>query len=362
MGHADSNTITDPCIMKLICAFHRQGIAARLAKREQRVHAPESWSSTRHGKRASMSRPSTTSAVKEVIERAQRGENENVIHHRRVEAMQREMDILKNTMEELRKERYPPTNTEGFSDTSTQWVDILNRMESIERGNQQLKGESQQSRAENREIRNELWDALTKFQGASKEQGCCPQRVEYSLNQAELAHRTHAERLATVESQVQDEAKGRRSELQRRQEANEQTEEWIKLVETEVDRVLVRPPSVPTEHTRVPAGAVSDEVNEALMDAKKHGDRARKTANEAMDAMREVKILVHDVQSKSRDMASWSAAMKDTANVVNGQKEAIHDTITEVETKMKMAMGSMEAKPEAITHKCGLRQDRNCSA
>ena len=62
--------------------------------------------------------------------------------------------------------------------------------------------------------------------------------------------------------------------------------------------------------------------------------------------MQEVKILVQDVQSKSQDMASWSAAMKDTANVVKGQKEAIHNTITEVETKIKMAMGSMEAKAE----------------
>ena len=56
--------------------------------------------------------------------------------------------------------------------------------------------------------------------------------MEYSLNQAELAHRTHAERLVTVESQVRDEAKGRRSELQRHQEANQQTKEWVKLVET----------------------------------------------------------------------------------------------------------------------------------
>ena len=346
VGHADSDTISDLRIMKLIRAFHRQRIAARVVKQEQRSQAPETLSSTRHGKRASMSRPSTTSAVKEVIEGAQRAENENVIHCRRVEAMQREMDILKNTMEELRKERYPPTNTEGLSDTSPQWVDILNRMESIERENQQLKGESQQSRDENRKIRNEFRDAFTKIQGASKEQGRRLERVEYSLNKAELAHRTHAERLATVESQVRDEAKGRCSELQRHQEANEQTEEWIKLVETKVDRVVARQPSVPTKHTRVPDGAVSDKVNEALMDAKRHGDRARKAANEAMDAMQEVKILVHDVQSKSRDIASWSAAMKDTANVVKGQKEAIHDTITQVETKIKMVMGSMEAQAE----------------
>ena len=80
-----------------------------------------------------MSRPSTTSAVREVIERAQRAENKNVIHRRPVEAMRREMDTLKNTVEELRKERYPPTNTKGLSDTSPQWVDILNRVESIER-------------------------------------------------------------------------------------------------------------------------------------------------------------------------------------------------------------------------------------
>ena len=346
VGHADSHTISDLRIMKLIRAFHRQRIAARLVKHEQRSQAPETLSSTWHGKRASMSRPSTTSAVKEVIEGAQRAENENVIHRCRFEAMQRKMDILKNTMEELCKERYPPTNTEGLSDTSPQRVDILNRIESIKRENQQLKGESQQSRDENRKIRNELRDAFTKIQGASKEQGRRLERVNYSLNQGELAHRTHAERLATVESQVRDEAKGRRSELQRRQEANEQTEKWIKLVETKVNRVIARPPSVPTEHTRVPDGAVSDEVNEALMDAKRHGDGARKAANEAMDAMQQVKILVHDVQSKSRDIASWSAAMKDTANVVKGQKEAIHDTITEVETKIKMAMGSMEAQAE----------------
>ena len=342
--HADSDTITDLRIMKLICAYHGQRIAARLAKHEQRSQAPETSSSTWHGKRASMSRPSTTSAVNEVIERAQRAENENVIHRRRVEAMQREMDILKNTVEELRKERYPPTNTQGLSDTSPHRVDILNRVESIERQNQLLKGESQQRRDENHKIRNELRDVFTKIQGASKEQGRCLERVEYTLNQAELAHRTHAERLATVESQVRDEAKGRRSQLQRRQEADEQTEEWIKLFETKVERVLARPQSVPTEHTRVPNGAVSDEVNEALMDAKRHGDQARKAANEAMDAMQEVKTLVHDVQSKSRYMASWSAAMKDTADVVKGQKEAIQDTVTEVETKIKMARSGMEAQ------------------
>ena len=72
----------------------------------------------------------------------------------------------------------------------------------------------------------------------------------------------------------------------------------------------------------------------------------KKAANEAMDAMQEVKNLVHDVQSKSRDMASWCAAMKDTANVVKGQNEAIEDTVTEVRTKIKMAMSSMEAQAE----------------
>ena len=122
--------------------------------------------------------------------------------------------------------------------------------------------------------------------------------------------------------------------------------EWIKLIETKVDRVLARPPSVPTEHTRIQDGALSDEVNEALMDVKTHGDRARKAINQAMDAMQEVKILVHDVQSKSRDMASWSTAMKDTANLVTGRKEAIHDAINEVETKIKLAMGSREAQAE----------------
>ena len=118
------------------------------------------------------------------------------------------------------------------------------------------------------------------------------------------------------------------------------------MVETKVDRVLARPPSVPTEHTRVPDGAVSDEVNETLMDAKRHGDPARKAANEAMDAVQEVNILVHDVQSTSWDMASWSAAMKVTANVVKGQREAIQDTVTELETKIKMAMSRMEAQVE----------------
>ena len=53
-----------------------------------------------------------------VIERAQRAENDNVIHRRRVEAMQREMDILKNTVEKLPKERYPPANTQQLGDTS----------------------------------------------------------------------------------------------------------------------------------------------------------------------------------------------------------------------------------------------------
>ena len=103
---------------------------------------------------------------------------------------------------------------------------------------------------------------------------------------------------------MRDEAKGHCSEVQRRQKTNEQTEEWIKWVETKVDRVLARPPLVPEGHTSVRDGAVSDKVNEALMDAKGHGNGARKTANEAMDALQEVKILVHDVQSKSRDTSS----------------------------------------------------------
>ena len=38
--------------------------------------------------------------------------------------------------------------------------------------------------------------------------------------------------------------------------------------------------------------------------------------------------------------------MKDAANVVQGQKEAIHDTVTEVETKIMIAMGGMEAQTE----------------
>ena len=76
------------------------------------------------------------------MERAQQAEKENVIHRCRVEAMQCEMDLPKNTAEELRKERYCPTTTEGLSYTSPQWLDILNRVESIERENQQLKGES----------------------------------------------------------------------------------------------------------------------------------------------------------------------------------------------------------------------------
>ena len=117
-GHADSSTITDLCIMKLIRIFHRKCIAARLAKHQQRSEASETSSSTRHGKRASMSRPSTTSAVKEVSGQAQRAENESVVHRCRIEGMQREMDILKHTVEELRKKRYPPTNREGLSDTS----------------------------------------------------------------------------------------------------------------------------------------------------------------------------------------------------------------------------------------------------
>ena len=137
---------------------------------------------------------------------------------------------------------------------------------------------------------------------------------------------------------MQDQAKGHRCELQRRHEANEQAEEWIKLVEVKVARVPARPPSVPNNHTKVPDGPVLDQVNEALMNAKRHGDRARKAANEDMDAMQEVQIPVHDLQSKSWDMASWSAALKDTTNVVKGQKEAIDDTITEVETKIKMVL------------------------
>ena len=75
---------------------------------------------------------------------------------------------------------------------------------------------------------------------------------------------------------------------------------------------------------------MSDEVNEALMDAKKHSDRARKAVNDAMNALQKVKILVHDVQTKSQDMASWGAAMKDTANVVKGPKEAIDGTVTKI--------------------------------
>ena len=38
-----------------------------------------------------------------------------------------EMDILRNTVEELRKERYSPTDTQGLSDTSPQWVYIHHR-------------------------------------------------------------------------------------------------------------------------------------------------------------------------------------------------------------------------------------------
>ena len=62
--------------------------------------------------------------------------------------------------------------------------------------------------------------------------------------------------------------------------------------------------------------------------------------------MQEVKIRVHDVQWKSWDTASWGAAMKGTANVVKGQKEAIQDTVTEVEIKIKMAMGSVDPQAE----------------
>ena len=241
LGHADSETFSEQRIMRLIRAFHCQRIAARLVKHEQRTQAPETSTSTQPGRRASMSRPSTTLPVKEDMERAQAAENKNVIHDRRVEAMQREMNIFKNAVEELRKERYSPTNTEGLGDTSPQWVDILKRLESMEPEKQQLKGELQQSREENCKIRNELMDAFAKIQGASKEQGRHLDKAAYFLKQAEVAHRTHAERLATVGIQVRNEAKGRRNELQRRQEANEQTEEWIEFVETKVDRVLARP-------------------------------------------------------------------------------------------------------------------------
>ena len=126
--HADSDTITDPHIMKLIGVFHRHCIGARLAKHEQHSQALETSSSTRHGKQASMLIPSTTAAVKEVIERAQQAKNANVIDRPRVEAMQQEMDILKNTVEELRNGRYTPSNTESVSDTSLQWVEILNQL------------------------------------------------------------------------------------------------------------------------------------------------------------------------------------------------------------------------------------------
>ena len=172
---------------------------------------------------------------------------------------------------------------------------ILNLVKSVKRENQQLKVELQQSRDDNCKTQNEFQDAFTKLEGASKKQGRCLGWVENSLNEAEQAHRTHAERLATGDCQVRGEAKGCCSELQRRQEANDKSEVCIKLVETKVDRVPARPPSVPMGHTRVPDEAVSDEVNEALMNAKRHGDRARKAANEALDAMEEVKILVHDV-------------------------------------------------------------------
>ena len=221
-------------------------------------------------------------------------------------------------------------------------------MESIERENQQLKGESQQSRTENPKTWNELEGACRNVQGAYEEQGRRLHRVEYSLNLAELPHQTHAERLATVENQRWDEAKRHHNELQRRQEANAQTKEWINLIETKGDRVLERQASVPTDQAKVPDGALSNELNEAFLDAKRHGDQAREAAIQAMDAMQEVKILVHNVQSKSRDMGSWSAAIKHTANVVKGQKEAIHDTINDVETKIKMAIGSMEAQAERL--------------
>ena len=129
------------------------------------------------------------------------------------------------------------------------------------------------------------------------------------------------------------------------------------MVETKVDRVLARPPLVPTEHTRIPDRAVSDEVNKALMDPKRHRDGARKAANEAMDAMQEVKILVHEVQLKSQDMASWTAAMEDTANVVKGQKQAIQDTLTEVDSNSQDGHGQHGGPIGGITHQCLLRQD-----
>ena len=244
------------------------------------------------------------------------------------------------------------------------WADLRGRLERVEKAEREGRRHrelAQENRGtEKRKIRNELRDALTKIQGASKEQRHCLERVEYSPNQARLAHLTHAERLATVESQLRDEAKGRRSEMQRRQGANEQTDEWMKLVETKVERVLARPPSVPLKHMWVPDGAVREEVKEALMDAKRHSEGARKTggptriagshraktATKAMDVMQELKILVHNMHPKSRDMASWSAAMRDTANVVKGQNEAFQNTVTEVATKIKMAMGSMEAQVE----------------
>ena len=77
--------------------------------------------------------------MKEVIQRAQQAENENVIHRCHVETMQRKMDTLKNTVQKLHKERYPSANTESLRDTSSEWV------ESIVQENQRLKGESQQS-------------------------------------------------------------------------------------------------------------------------------------------------------------------------------------------------------------------------
>ena len=82
------------------------------------------------------------------------------------------------------------------------------------------------------------------------------------------------------------------------------------------------------------------------MDAKRHGEGARKAANAAMDVMQKVKILVHGMKPKSRDMASWSAAMKDIANGSKGPEEAIQNAVTEVETRMKMAIGSTEAQAE----------------
>ena len=45
------------------------------------------------------------------------------------------MNTPKNTVQELRKERYAPSNIDGLTDASPRWVDILNRVESMERIN-----------------------------------------------------------------------------------------------------------------------------------------------------------------------------------------------------------------------------------